>query len=101
MATQLKILTVCGNGLGSSFACQMAVEAVLKNLGIACKLDHDSVSTVASAARNFDMIIAAQNFQAQIEGANTGLPCVFLKRLVDKEEIEEKLTPVLKEMGLL
>ena len=101
MAKQLKILTVCGNGLGSSFACQMAVEAVLKNLGVDCKLEHDSVSAVASAARSFDMIIAAQNFQAQIEGADTGLPCIFLKRLVDKNEIEEKVTPVLKEMGLL
>ncbi len=101
MAKQLKILTVCGNGLGSSFACQMAVEAVLKNLGVDCKLEHDSVSAVASAARSFDMIIAAQNFQTQIEGADTGLPCIFLKRLVDKNEIEEKVTPVLKEMGLL
>lgn len=98
---KLRILTVCGNGLGSSFACQMAVEGVLKGLGVDCKLDHDSVSSVASAARSFDMIIAAENFKTQIESANTGLPCVFLHRLVDKKEIEEKVTPVLKDMGLL
>ena len=29
----LKILAVCGAGLGSSFACQMSVESVLKELG--------------------------------------------------------------------
>ena len=29
----LQILTVCGAGLGSSFACQMSVDAVLKELG--------------------------------------------------------------------
>lgn len=97
----LKVLTVCGNGLGSSFACQMAVEGVLKSLGVDCKLDHDSVSTAAGAAKNFDMIVAAENFQKQIESFDTGIPCVFLKRLVDKKEIEEKLTPVLKEMGLI
>lgn len=97
----VRVLCVCGNGLGSSFAAQMAIEAVLKKLGVECKMDHDGVSSVASAARNFDMICAAENFKTQIEAANTGLPCVFLHRLVDKKEIEEKITPVLQEMGVL
>lgn len=97
----VKILCVCGNGLGSSFACQMAIESVLKKLGVECKMDHDSVSSAAGAAKSFDMIVAAENFQTQIEGYNSGLPCVFLHRLVDKKEIEEKITPALKEMGVL
>ncbi|QWT17661.1 PTS sugar transporter subunit IIB [Collinsella sp. zg1085] len=97
----VRVLCVCGNGLGSSFAAQMAIESVLKKLGVACKCDHDGVSSVAGTARNFDMIVAAENFQTQIENAKTGLPCVFLHRLVDKKEIEEKLTPVLREMGVL
>ncbi|AEB06239.1 phosphotransferase system lactose/cellobiose-specific IIB subunit [Coriobacterium glomerans PW2] len=97
----VRILTVCGNGLGSSFACQMAIESVLKKLDVSCKLDHDGVSSVAGTARNFDMIVAAENFKTQIERYDTGLPCVYLKRLVDKHEIEEKLVAVLKEMGEL
>lgn len=97
----LKVLTVCGNGLGSSFACQMAVEGVLKSLGVECKLDHDSVSSAQGVARNYDLIVAAENFEKQITNFNTGKPCVFLHRLVDKKEIEEKLTPVLKNMGLI
>ena len=44
----LKILTVCGAGLGSSFACQMSVEAVLKNLGVTATLDHTDISSVAA-----------------------------------------------------
>ena len=60
-----------------------------------------SVSSAAGASKGFDMIVAAENFKTQIESYNTGLPCMFLKRLVDKKEIEEKLTPVLKEMGVL
>lgn len=88
----VKILCCCGNGLGSSFACQMAIEQVMKKLGVQCKMDHDSVSSAAGASKGFDMIVAAENFKTQIESYNTGLPCVFLKRLVDKKEIEEKLT---------
>lgn len=97
----VRILCVCGNGLGSSFAAQMAIEAVMKKLGVACRCDHDGVSSVAGTARNFDLIVAAENFRNQIERADTGLPCVFLHRLVDKGEIEERLTPVLAEMGAL
>lgn len=42
----LQILTVCGAGLGSSFACQMSVDAVLKELGVEAKLDHTDISSV-------------------------------------------------------
>ena len=41
----LQILTVCGAGLGSSFACQMSVDAVLKELGVEAKLDHTDISS--------------------------------------------------------
>ena len=30
----LSVLMVCGNGCGSSLVCQMAVESVLKELGV-------------------------------------------------------------------
>lgn len=45
----LQILTVCGAGLGSSFACQMSVDAVLKELGVEAKLDHTDISSVGGA----------------------------------------------------
>lgn len=45
----LQILTVCGAGLGSSFACQISVDAVLKELGVEAKLDHTDISSVGGA----------------------------------------------------
>ena len=45
----LQILTVCGAGLGSSFACQMSVDAVLKELGVEAKLDHTDISSVGGS----------------------------------------------------
>ena len=42
----MKILMVCGNGLGSSFACQMTVETVLQELGVSASLDHCDLSSV-------------------------------------------------------
>lgn len=95
----LNILVVCGNGLGSSFACQMTTEAVLKELGVEAKMDHIDISSVAGL--HPDLIISGRNFEKQFERITVNCPKLFLERLVDKNEIREKLTPVLKEMGVL
>ena len=90
----LQILTVCGAGLGSSFACQMSVDAVLKELGV----DTD-ISSVGGAKA--DIILSGKNFEKQFERYTLDCPTIFLDRLVDKNEIKEKLTPVLKDLGVL
>lgn len=95
----LKILTVCGAGLGSSFACQMSVEAVLKDLGVEAKLDHTDISSVA--AQTADIILSGKNFEKQFERITVTCPTIFLDKLVDKAEIKEKLSPVLKELGAI
>ena len=86
----LQILTVCGAGLGSSFACQMSVEAVLKELGVEAKLDHTDISSVGGAKA--DIILSGKNFEKQFERYTLDCPTVFLDRLVD---IKKSLPPVL------
>lgn len=99
---KLNILFVCGAGLGSSFACQMAAEDVLTKLGVKARLDHSDISSAASARP--DIIITAQNFQSQFEKFTIDPEqtiIVYLRNIVSKQEIEEKITPVLKEKGVL
>lgn len=95
----LKILTVCGAGLGSSFACQMSVEAVLQELGVQAQLDHTDISSVGG--QKADIILSGKNFEKQFERINYTCPAIFLEKLIDKKEIKEKLTPVLKELGAI
>lgn len=95
----LKILAVCGAGLGSSFACQMSVEGVLRELGVQAKLDHTDISSVAG--QHADIVISGKNFEKQFERITLNCPKIFLDKLVDKNEIKEKITPVLKELGAL
>ena len=99
--SQLSILFVCGAGLGSSFAAQMATEDVLKAKGIDAKLDHTDISSAASM--NADIIITAENFRSQFAKFNISdhTSIVYLKNIVSKSEIDEKLSPVLQEKGLL
>jgi ascorbate PTS system EIIB component len=94
MAKKLSILMVCGAGLGSSFACEMAVESVLEKLGVEAKLNHCDISSASS--QRADILITGQNFESQLKHYQIEADILYLKRLVDQKEIEEKLVPVLK-----
>ncbi|MDT2831701.1 PTS sugar transporter subunit IIB [Vagococcus carniphilus] len=98
---KINILFVCGAGLGSSFAAQMSAEDVLNKLGVEANLDHVDISTAASVKT--DIIITAENFRSQFEkySLDSGTSIVYLKNIVSKVEIEEKLTPVLQEKGII
>lgn len=95
----MKILMVCGNGLGSSFACQMTVEGVLQELGVQAELDHCDLSSARSMKA--DLILSGRNFEPQFKNLAINTPQIFLDRLVDQKEIKAKITPFLKEKGLL
>ena len=85
-------------GLGSSFACQMSAEAVLKDLGVDAKMDHTDISSVSGAQA--DIIIAAKNFEKQFERYTISFrPTVFLERLVDKNEIGRSFCTGVKRTG--
>lgn len=95
----LTILAVCGAGLGSSFACEMSIEAALKDLGVKANLSHCDISS--ATATRADIIMTGSNFKSQFDNYTLSSTIIYLKRLVDKKEITEKLTPVLKELGYL
>ena len=102
MGKKVNILFVCGAGLGSSFAAQMAAEDVLNLHNVKAKLDHVDISSAASMQP--DIIITAQNFKSQFEKFSideTKTAIVYLKNIVSKAEIEEKLLPVLVAKGAL
>lgn len=98
---KLNILFVCGAGLGSSFAAQMSTEDVLNKLGVVANLDHVDISSAVSMKS--DIIITAENFRSQFEkfSIDPSTTLIYLKNIVSKPEIEEKITLVLKNKGLL
>ncbi|MGX7418064.1 PTS sugar transporter subunit IIB [Carnobacterium gallinarum] len=99
---KLTILFVCGAGLGSSFAAQMAAEDVLNEKGVDAKLEHTDISSAVSMQP--DIIITAENFKSQFEKFSIDeekIAIIYLKNIVSKVEINEKITPVLQAKGVL
>lgn len=90
----LEILMVCGNGCGSSLVCQMSVESVLKELGVAAKIDHSDM--LSASSKSADILIAGMNFKERFDTFSNYPNKIYLKSLVSKDEIREKLKPVLE-----
>lgn len=83
----MKILTVCGLGMGSSLILKMNVESVLKQHGIQAAVEHMDVSSAASA--NADLVIT----NAELVDNLRHMPCplVVVNNYIDSKEIAQAL----------
>lgn len=83
----MKILTVCGLGMGSSLILKMNVETVLRKLGYSASVEHMDVSSAASASA--DLVITHTEFVSGL----SHLPCpvVVVNNYIDQQEIEHAL----------
>lgn len=88
----MKILAVCGMGFGSSMVLRMTIEAVLKEAGIKASVATSDISS--AKAETADIIVTSAEFSELLTGMN--IPIVTVKNYVDRNEMKEKLIPVLK-----
>ena len=93
----LSILMVCGNGCGSSLVCQMAVEAVLKELGVQAKVDHSDM--LSAASKTADILIAGVNFKPHFDIFYSFNNKIYENRIIIKHKFKQKLQPILEENG--
>ena len=57
----IKIVTVCGNGIGSSLLLRMKVEAIAKDLGI--EVEAESCDSNAAVGKGADLYVTVKEFQ--------------------------------------
>jgi len=102
MVGELKIIAVCGFGLGSSEILVVNIQKALESLGI--KDYHvEAVGLGISSAFDADIIVTSEMFVNDIKRrlGNKNTPIVTIKSFVNLEEIKEKLKNTLKEIGYL
>ncbi|VTS46350.1 PTS system, 3-keto-L-gulonate specific IIB component [Streptococcus porcinus] len=91
----VKILTACGNGMGSSMVIKMKVENALRQLGVTdIQSASCSVGEVKSLAAGYDIVVASNHLIHELDGRTKG-HLVGLDNLMDDQEIKEKLSHVL------
>lgn len=57
----IKIVTVCGNGIGSSLLLRMKVEAIASSLGI--DVDAESCDSNAAVGKGADLFVTVKEFK--------------------------------------
>lgn len=91
----LKILTACGNGMGSSMVIKMKVDNVIRQLGVTeFELASCSVGEAKGLASNYDIVIASEHLIGELEGRTNGR-LIGLNNLMDDNEIRTKLEVIL------
>ena len=91
----LKVLAACGNGMGSSQIIKMRIEQVLKEMGLEFKVDHSSVGEAKSQAKNYDLVLVAQQLTKEFTNVPEACKVVGLVNLLSATEIKEKVQKAL------
>jgi len=83
----MKMMAVCGSGLGSSFMMEMNIKKVLKNLNIVAEVEHSDLGSVTPDVA--DVFVMAKDI-----AYSANLPedkIIIINNIIDLKEIEQKL----------
>lgn len=91
---ELKILTVCGMGFGTSLMLKMFIQDLLKELGMKADVDVSDLGSVKGSPADF--IVAPSDMKSHLSELTT--PVVYIENLIDKKELRSKVEPVLRRL---
>jgi len=83
---RMKIMIVCGFGLGSSMVCKMTLDDVLKEEGL--DVETFCMDSYTATGQDFDLVFTSNELLYLFE--NTKQPKVVIQNFLSKEEIREK-----------
>ena len=89
----MKILAVCGFGVGSSMVLKMTIEKVLKMEGVEAEVENTDIST--AQGMTCDVIFTSFELAENLK-TNISIPVMPIKRYMDVEEVKAGLETFLK-----
>lgn len=88
----MKIVTVCGMGLGTSLMLKMTIEKVLKEKGIKAEVEASDIGIASSVQA--DIIFTNQEFAKQINHPKAKV--VAVQNIASDQEVAQLLDELLK-----
>lgn len=92
----MKILAVCGFGVGSSMVLKMTIDKVAKEMGIQASVENTDLST--AKASQADVYFTSQELLNDLSSSVKN-PVYPVKKYMDKEEVKMQLEKFLEERG--
>ncbi len=93
----MKILVVCGSGLGSSFMMEMSIKTIIKDLGVDADVTHTDLGS--AKGEGADIYVGTKDITSQLDGI--GGEVISLKNMIDKEDMKKQLEDTFKRLGAL
>ncbi len=85
----MKILAVCGMGLGTGLLLRMQAEKALKRLGIDADLEVADIGSARAMASSADLILTSEELAQQLGAVKPRI--VTINNFIDLEEMVTKL----------
>ena len=83
----MKIMAICGSGLGSSFMVEMNIKKVLKKMGVEADVEHSDLSSAIPSEA--DLFVMAKDIAASASIPDNQL--IVITNIIDINELEKKL----------
>ncbi|MCF6095749.1 PTS sugar transporter subunit IIB [Thermovorax subterraneus] len=90
----MKILVVCGSGLGSSFLIEMNIKKILQELGIEAEVDHADLGSAKGSGA--DILVGTRDIAMQLY--EIGREVVSLDNMIDTESMKAKLVEAIEKL---
>ncbi|QMV14174.1 PTS sugar transporter subunit IIB [Vibrio spartinae] len=95
----MKIIVVCGNGLGTSLMMEMSIKAIVKELNIDATVDH--VDLGSAKGTDCDIFVGTNDIAEQLNALAVAPRIVALDNMVDKAAMKARLSLALQALGYL
>jgi PTS system ascorbate-specific IIB component len=91
----MKILAVCGMGLGSALILRMQAEKALKQLGLDAELEVADIGTARAVAPSADLILTSEELAQQLGTVKPRV--VTISNFIDLPEMVTKLKAAIEQ----
>lgn len=92
----MKILAVCGMGLGTGLILRMQAEKALQLLNIEADLEVADIGSARAMVMGVDMVITSDDLAEQL--GNVEAKVVTIRNFIDLDEMTSKLQAAFEEM---
>lgn len=89
----MKIVTVCGMGIGTSVLLKMNTEKALRALGVDGDVEAADIGTARGAARGADIVFTSADLVEEI--GQVPARVIVIKNFTSVDEVTQKLTELL------
>lgn len=88
----MKIIAVCGMGIGTSILLKMNADKALEQLGIPGDCEAADIGTAKGSAQTADLVLTSAELAEELEGIST--PVKVINNFMDVDEIADAISSV-------